>query len=158
MADDKMMSVRAIEVPGMTIEFQGPIGADGLGVGFRVAVDSTIGREDLDELLDRVGSARRRQAAIEELPLLQQSLNASLKLLDTAKRERAKHEAQMNGRVAQLAARRRADVQVTPQDVNALSQHDQRILQIEGQIAGARERIPYLEDLIGIEPVRMAAE
>lgn len=159
------VEVRATEIPGMQITFQGPLGPDGLGIAFQVAVDSTIDRRDLDELLDRVGGARRRQAAMEELPIVRQSLAANLKLLETAKREKEVHIARMQGRVTQLGARRRGEVANSPQDVNALSQHDQRILQIEGQIAGAQERIPYLEALIDrrepdpVEaPARMAAE
>ena len=156
---DKAIEVRATEVPGMQIEFQGPIGPDGLGVGFRIAVDQTISSADLDELLDRVGGARRRQKAIEELPIEKMSLVANLQLLKTAELDRARHKAQMTGRAERLGTRRRGEVEPSPQDVNALSGHDQRIMQIQGQIEGARARIPYLEAIIeGREPPELYPE
>jgi hypothetical protein len=146
---DKAIEVRATEVPGMQIEFQGPIGPDGLGVGFRIAVDATIGLEDLNIQLDIVAKATRRQRAMEQLPLEKQRLSANLKLLKTAEIDRARHKAQMSGRVIQ---RRGGSVEM-PQDVNALAQFDQRIMEINGQIEGARAAIPYLEAVIaGEEP------
>lgn len=162
MSDDKVVS-RSIEIPGMQITFGGPISPDNKGLTFVIAADALIPQLALRERLDVVGQEFRRQAAIEELPIVKQSLEANTKLLETAKRDRAKHQAQMNGRIEQLSAKRRSEAQATPQDVNALSQHDQRILQIEGQIEGAKQRIPYLEALIRgeeilEEPPRMAAE
>jgi hypothetical protein len=146
---DKAIEVRATEVPGMQIEFQGPIGPDGLGVGFRIAVDATISLEDLNIQLDIVAKATRRQRAMEQLPLEKQRLSANLKLLKTAEIDRARHKAQMSGRVIQ---RRGGSVEM-PQDVNALAQFDQRIMEINGQIEGARAAIPYLESVIaGEEP------
>jgi hypothetical protein len=146
---DKAIEVRATEVPGMQIEFQGPIGPDGLGVGFRIAVDATISLEDLNIQLDIVAKATRRQRAMEQLPLEKQRLSANLKLLKTAEIDRARHKAQMSGRVIQ---RRGGSVEM-PQDVNALAQFDQRIMEINGQIEGARAAIPYLEAVIaGEEP------
>src|SRR5512147_2579354 len=98
---EKAIEVRATEVPGMQIEFQGPIGPGGLGVGFRIMVDQTIAREDLDELFDRVDGARRRLVAREQLPLERRRLVVATENLEKAKHARATHEAQMNGRVAQ---------------------------------------------------------
>jgi hypothetical protein len=55
----------------------------------------------------------------------------------------------MSGRVIQ----RRGGAVEMPQDVNALAQFDQRIMEINGQIEGARAAIPYLEAVIaGEEP------
>ena len=166
-AQEKVVEVRATEVPGMRVTFQGPLSPDGLGIAFEAAVDSTTSRADLDELLDRIGGARRRQAAIEELPIVQQSLHANRELLKTARREKAAHEARMGGRIATLSGKRRSEVMPNMQDQNALAQHDNRILQIEEQIERAKARIPYLEALRdGKEPPdpwpvvndRMAAE
>ncbi len=146
---DKAIEVRATEVPGMQIEFQGPIGPDGLGVGFRIAADATISLDELNERLDTVAGALRRQRAMEQLPLEKQRLSANLKLLKTAEIDRARHKAQMSGRVIQ----RRGGAVEMPQDVNALAQFDQRIMEINGQIEGARAAIPYLEAVIaGREP------
>lgn len=165
MSEDKVIS-QAIEIPGMQITFGGPISPDNKGLTFVLAADALISPLALRERLDTVAAEFRRQAAIEELPIVRQSLAANQKLLKTAIHDRATHVAQMNGRVEQLAGRRRSEVHAPPQDVNALSQHDNRILQIEGQIEGAKQRIPYLEALrAGVEPpdpegepVRMAAE
>jgi len=149
MSADKAIEVRATEVPGMQIEFQGPIGPDGLGVGFRIAADATISLEDLNIQLDVVAKATRRQRAMEQLPLEKQRLSANLKLLKTAEIDRARHKAQMSGRVIQ----RRGGAVEMPQDVNALAQFDQRVMEINGQIEGARAAIPYLEAVIaGKEP------
>ena len=156
---DKAIEVRATEVPGMKIVFQGPLGPDGLGVSFEIAEARDISREDLDELLDRVSGARRRQQAMEQLPLEKQRLSANLKLLKTAEVDRARHKAQMQGRMDRIGARRRGEIEPAPQDVNALSQHDGRILEINGQIEGARAAIPYLEAIIaGREPPELYPE
>jgi hypothetical protein len=152
---DKAIEVRATEVPGMQIEFQGPIGPDGLGVGFRIAVDATISLEDLNIQLDIVAKATRRQRAMEQLPLEKQRLSANLKLLKTAEQDRARHKAQMSGRVIQ----RRGGAVEMPQDVNALAQFDQRVMEINGQIEGARAAIPYLAAVIaGEEPPELYPE
>ena len=142
------VEVRATEVPGMQIEFQGPIGPGGLGVGFRIMVDQTIAREDLDELFDRVDGARRRLVAREQLPLERRRLVVATENLEKAKVARATHLAQMNGRVAQLQKTRRNEVMANPQDMNALAGHDQRIAQLEFDIEDAKATIPYLEALL----------
>jgi hypothetical protein len=154
---EKAVEVRAIEIPGMQIKFTAPFSPDGDGIEFVVAVDSTIDRADLDELLDRIRSAHDRQAAIKELPLLRQNLHGNRNLLRMARREKAAHEAGMSARYAQLRAgghgRGRSEVQANPQDVNALSQHDQRIIKIEEEIKRAEARVPYLEAIVaGKEP------
>lgn len=145
---DKAIEVRATEVPGMQIEFQGPIGPDGLGVGFRIAVDATISLEDLNIQLDIVAKATRRQRAMEQLPLEKQRLSANLKLLKTAEIDRARHKAQM-----QVRKERRGKEIEMPQEINSLEQFDRRVMEINGQIEGARAAIPYLEAVIaGEEP------
>ncbi len=156
---DKAIEVRATEIPGMRVTFQGPISPDGVGMAFEMVADSTIHPDDLNKSLDMMFDARRRLAAREELPIVKQSLHANTLLLKTAELDRARHKAQMTGRVEKIAPRRRDQVEPNPQDVNALSQHDQRILQIAGQIEGARARIPYLEAIIeGREPPELFPE
>jgi hypothetical protein len=150
---DKAIEVRATEVPGMQIEFQGPIGPDGLGVGFRIAVDATIGLEDLNIQLDIVAKATRRQRAMEQLPLEKQRLSANLNLLKTTERERARHLAGMTARTQKLQANRRNPVEPMAQDTQGLIGHDNEIRRINGHIEGARAAIPYLEAVIaGEEP------
>ena len=148
MSDEDHVVSQRVEIPGMQITFGGPLSPDNKGLTFVLAADALIPELELNDRLDVVGRAFRRQAAIEELPIIKQSLYANRKLLATARAEKAAHEARMGGRVEQLGARRRGAVQATPQDVNALSQHDQRILQIQGQIEGAEARIPYLQALV----------
>lgn len=148
MAGDKVVEMRATEVPGMRIIFQGPISPDGLGVSFDVAVDATIDRPELDLLLDTVAGARRRQAAVEELPLVRQNLRAKTEQLKTARREKADHEARMAAREAALSNRRRVPVPANMQDQTNLQQHVNTILQIEEQIELCKVRIPYLEAII----------
>ena len=153
MSDKEKNIVERVEVPGMQITFGGPLSPDNKGLTFVIAADALIPELALNERLDIVGRAFRRQAAFEELPIVKQSLHANRELLKKAKMELASHKARMDAREAQLMVNRRQKVDPNPQDVNALSQHDQRILQIEGQIEGAKARIPYLEAIIaGDEP------
>ena len=145
---DKAVEVRAIEIPGMKIKYSAPLSPDGDGIEYEMAVDSTIHRDDLDELLDKVGGAHQRQAAKRELPLLRQNLHGNRNLLRSARNEKARHEAGMNARASALGGTRRREVQPNPQDANALSQHDQRIIKIEEEIKRAEQRIPYLEAIV----------
>jgi hypothetical protein len=143
-AKDKVVEVRATEVPGMRITVQGPLSPDGLGIAFEVGVDSEIAFQKLDALLDKILDARRRQAAIEELPIVRQHLYAKRELLKTAKRAQAEHEARMSARTFGVRGR---PVQPNLQDVNGAQQHHNTIMQIEEQIELSMARIPYLEAL-----------
>lgn len=144
---DKVFSATATEIPGMRVTYQIAIG-DGRTVAYEAAVDSTIAREDLDELLDRCGDAAERRQAVFELPLVRASLWSNRQLLATERVSRARAQAESEGRVAQLSRGRRADVPLPPSDVNRIAQYDARLLQIEAQIKSAEARIPYLEAII----------
>jgi hypothetical protein len=150
---DKAVEVRAIAIPGMKIKYSAPLSTDGDGIEFEMAVDSTIHRDDLDELLDKVAGAHRRQAATRELPLLRQLLHKDRKLLPIARRKAADHDAAMTARAVALGANRRREVQPNLQDVNGLQQLNKDVLAIEEAIKLAEVRIPYLEAIIaGKEP------
>lgn len=155
---DKVM-IQPIEVPGMKITFQSPIGPQGKMIAFDIAADATIGLEDLNDLLDTVTKVIRRQDAFEQLRLDQQSLRANYKLLEKARKARAEASAALDAKLSIVAAnsprRRPPDAtQAAPGNVNAVAQHDQRILEIEGHIAGCLERIPlWKRTLAGDEPV-----
>ncbi len=142
--------VERVAIPGMQITFQSPLSPDGKGLNFVIACESTIASGDLDQRLDLIAAAVRRQQAVEELPIVKQSLSANLKLLKTAKKEQATAVARHEAKAATRNKGLRNQVELPASD---LVQHDNRILQIEGQIAGAQTRIPYLEALIeGREP------
>ncbi len=144
------VGVREIEIPGMQIKFTGPIAPDGKGMEWTVAVDRTESTEDLNEMLDRITAAHRRQAAIEELPIVKESLYKNRRLLTEAQRERARAEAQA---AARIPPNRRNPQPASPQDESRVLQYDQRILQIQEQILLADARIPYLEAIVaGKEP------
>jgi len=148
MSEDRTV-VEQVPVPGMQITFQAPLSPDGKGINFVLALPAEITEGDLDLRLDLIGKATRRQQAIEELPIVKQSLYSNLKLLQTARKEHAAAQARHEAKAAARNKNLRNQVEL-PSD---LAQHDARILQIEGQIAGARTRIPYLEAIIaGREP------
>lgn len=160
--------MQPVEVPGMQITFQSPVGPSGKGISFVLAVESAIETDDLNRRLDVIAAATRRQDAFEQLRLDQQSLAANRKLLVKAKAALSAAEQQLQGKVTLMSANRRRPVDATqaaPQQVSSVSQHQQRILEIEGQIAGCEERIPFWKAILrGEEPIdldeftRMAAE
>jgi hypothetical protein len=141
----------------MQISFQSPIGPAGKGISFVLSADALIPVETLNERLDIVAAAARRQDAFEQLRLDQQSLAANRKLL--AKRQaqrnavRIAHESKLS--VVGGTRRREPDAtKLDPHGIAALSQHDQAILEIEGQIAGCEERIPFWKAILrGEEPL-----
>jgi hypothetical protein len=165
--DDKTV-LAPVEVPGMQINFQSPVGPSGKIIAFVCSAEADITSGDLNRRLDVIAAAARRQDAFEQLRLDENSLAANRKLLAKAK---AARDATVMAHDAKLtivgATRRNAPdpTKIDPHGVSALSQHDQRILEIEGQIAGCEERIPFWRAILrGEEPLdlgeppRMAAE
>jgi hypothetical protein len=169
MSEDKTM-VTPVEIPGMQISFQSPVGPSGKGISFVLAADALIPAGALNERLDIIAAAARRQDAFEQLRLDQNSLAANRKLLAKARAARRAAQHTLDGKLSVVGdTRRRAPdaSRVAPGEVNAVMQHDQRILEIEGQIAGCEERIPFWKAILrGEEPLdldepandRMAAE
>ena len=145
-----------VEIPGMQITFQSPVGPSGKGISFVLAADSLIETDDLNRRLDVIAAAARRQDAFEQLRLDQNSLAANRKLLAKARAARSAAQHMLDGKISALPPRRNAPdaARVAPGEVNAVAQHDQRILEIEGQIAGCEERIPFWKaTLRGEEPL-----
>jgi len=167
MNDDKTI-LAPVEVPGMQINFQSPVGPSGKIIAFVLGVDALCSKEMLDDRLDVIAAAARRQDAFEQLRLDENALAANRKLLAKAKAARDATARSHEGRLSAVGATRRNapdPTKIDPHGVSALSQHDQRILEIEGQIAGCEERIPFWrailrgeEPLDLGEPARMAAE
>lgn len=167
MSDEEKIVVQPVEVPGMQITFQSPIGPTGKGMSFVLSADALIPAGALNERLDIIAAAARRQDAFEQLRLDQQSLAANRKLLAKAKAAMSAAQVQLDGKLSVVGGSRRREpdaTKVAPHDVNAVSQHQQRVLEIEGQIAGCEERIPFWkailrgEEPLDIEPLPMAAE
>jgi len=151
--------VESVKIPGMQIASKIPLSPDGKELNFVTFVDALIPLEALNERLDVIAKAGRRQAAIEELPIVKQSLAANLKLLAKEIEARAHAAAALDIKLRVVGGNRRNPdaTRHAPQDVNALAQHDNRITQIRGQIEGTRQRIPYLESIIaGEEPPEIA--
>ena len=158
-----------LPVPGMMIVFQQPLSPEqGHGISFQLHEDVTIGEEDLNELLDRVTRATRRQAYIEELPRLRQLLAMKRQAFAEQKKERARAEANMQSNVVRLSQKKRNPAQPTIQDQNAVAQFDARIAALQQEIGLAERRVPYLEayirgdrnavEPVGDEPMMEAAE
>jgi hypothetical protein len=162
--------VAPVEIPGMQISFQSPVGPSGKGISFVGAVPIDCSLDDLNERLDVIAAAARRQDAFEQLRLDQNSLAANKKLLAKAKAARGAAQNVLEGKLTVVGdTRRRAPdaTRVAPGELNAVMQHDQRIVEIEGQIVGCEERIPFWKAILrGEEPLdlgepandRMAAE
>lgn len=155
MSDDKIV-VEPVEIPGMQITFQSPIGPNGKGMSFVLSADALISREVLDERLDIIAGAARRQDAYEQLLLDRTHLAANLKLLAKAKAALSAAKATIESKVTAINKDKRVQVAATaaaPHALNAASQHEQRIIEIEGQIAGCEERIPRWEAILrGADP------
>ncbi len=166
--EDKTV-VQPVEIPGMQINFQSPVGPSGKLINFVTSADALISIEVLNERLDIVAAAARRQDAFEQLRLDQQALLANRKLLA---KERAKISATrqtIEHKVANFPGSARRSVDATkaaPQEISMVSQIESRIFEIEAQIVGCEERIPFWkailrgEEPLDLEPIndRMAAE
>ncbi len=149
-----------VEVPGMQITFQSPVGPIGKGISFVMSAASDITSDDLNRRLDVIAAAARRQDAYEQLRLDQQSLAANRKLLA---KKRVQRDAAENAHKARLSVvppggrpRRVAldATQVDPHGVSTVAQYNQAILEIEGQITGCEERIPFWKAILrGEEPL-----
>ena len=147
MSDDKYKGMQAIAVPGMRITLQGPISPDGKTMAWEIVEDQTADAASLDELMDRAWGVQRRQSAIEELPIVRESLFKNQKLIITARKERAMAVASMEA-ARDRTPRRNLQANQNPQDAQRLLQYDTRVLQIEEQIILCEARIPYLEAII----------
>ena len=149
--------VTPVEIPGMQITFQSPIGPSGKGVNFVSAIEADCSLDDLNRRLDVMGAAARRQDAFEQLRLDENHLAANKKLLAKARAARTAVQRTLESKVSEASKDRRKApdaARVAPQEINSVSQHDQRILEIEGQIAGCEERIPvWRATLRGEEPL-----
>lgn len=168
MSDDKTI-VAPVEIPGMQITFQSPVGPNGKGMSFVLAADALSSREWLNERADTIAGVARRQDAYEQLLLDRQHLAANQKLLAKARAALSAADQVLQGKLTVVGDTRRKTpdaTKIAPHDVNAVSQHQQRIIEIEGQIAGCEERIPRWEailrgdDAVGLDDVKpaMAAE
>ncbi len=158
MSDQAVMMPAAIAVPGLKIAYQIQIG-EGQALAYEAAIDSAATRPELDDLLDRLGSAAERRKAIHDLPFHRARLAQNLELLPKLRQDLAKAQARGAAVVAQKSANRRQEVPMLPQDQNAISQLEQRLLETEKTIQNDRLRIPHLQAIIaGREPPDMFPE
>jgi hypothetical protein len=159
--DDRTI-LAPVEVPGMQINFQSPVGPSGKIIAFVCSAEADVSSDDLNRRLDVIAAAARRQDAFEQLRLDQNSLAANRKLLAKAKAARNAAQHGLDAKLSVVGATRRRDpdpTKVAPHDVNAVMQHDQRITEIEGQIAGCEERIPFWKAILrGEEPLDIEPE
>jgi len=131
---DPVVSVSGIAVPGLKVAFHIQL-TDGAVLDYEAAVDQTLCREDLDELLDRLGGAAERQRAIRELPLCRNRLAKNLRLLPNRRADVAKAKADATAHITIMNANRRnqrdempmTDVQAVKGAVDALNITEQTI-------------------------------
>ena len=120
-----------LAVGALGITYQATL-IDGKTLAFEMAIDGTMDRESLDGELDKLTGAAKRQQAIEELPLVRQSLHTNLATLAEMKRQRAVAAANVQGRVsAANAGRRNPRPVVAGSDEANLKQLDQKVEQYE---------------------------
>jgi hypothetical protein len=181
MNDDKTV-LAPIEVPGMQINFQSPVGAQGKVFQFICSAEADITGDDLNRRLDVITSAVRRQDAFEQLRYDQQAVRQKTKelpkerdKLSALKRDRDRMIATISAKASVAVPDRRNRVQAVPTspvDISSLASIDRDIADktrdiaaMEDLIAGCEERIPFWRAILrGEEPLdlgeppRMAAE
>lgn len=130
----------------------------GKTLAFETAVDATMGREELDGYMDDWIGACKRQAALEELPLVIQSLHANRMRLRDEEKKRAVLVANSQARERLRASERphgtrrdRAEPLAESGDAANLAQADQMIANVRSAIRSAEARIPYLRALVARE-------
>ena len=138
--------------PMMKIIYQVPLGGDGKGLSFELAVAAEVTPEALGIHLDVMGGEARRQWAIEQLPQVKADLFVNMKLLDDQKKGRAAAAARQQVKVDRNSANRRREAQPLPSDAAAVAQFDARIMDIMGHIEAGKKLIPRLERMIAREP------
>lgn len=136
-----------LAIGGLGITYQATI-IDGKTLAFETAVDQTMDRKELDEFMDTFIGAAKRQQAIEELPLVKQSLHANKATLAAQIRARAEIIAGAQARMGKANENRRVAREMSDGDKGSIAQFDQRISQLKTAIAAAEARVPYLEAII----------
>ena len=136
----------------LRITYQIQLG-EGQAIAYEIGEDAAIPRSDLDELLDRIGSAAERRKAIFDLPFHQARLMSNLELLEKQKRALAEAEARQQANIVLMSRNRNREAPPAPADVNAVVQHQKAVMETEATIQSDRLRIPYLQAIIAGAPV-----
>jgi len=165
--EDKTI-VQPVEIPGMQIAFSSPVGPSGKTMSFMMSAESEIELDALNKRLDVIAAAARRQDAFEQMRLDQQSLAANRKLLAREKAKLIATQRTIENKVANFPSGRRTvdATKAAPQDLSLAAQIEARIFEIEAQIAGCEERIPFWKAILRCQepldieddPPAMAAE
>lgn len=150
MSDTPVISVPAIAVPGLKIAYQMQV-AEGRMIAYEAAVDSTTGKDDLNELLDRIGDAAERQKAKHDLPFHQARLAQNKEALPKLRKERAEAFALAAAEQQRRQGNRSKIVEIGPNHQQTLKQYDDRIIETEKTIRNDELRIPYLRAIIAGE-------
>lgn len=134
-----------VAIGGLGITYQATL-IDGRTVAFETAIDLTATQADIDDVLDVIAAATKRQQAIEELPAVRDALSFTLAQLASMKKQRAALVAGHQAKHSAMNANRRnpKPLEAGSTDAN-LAQIDQTIAATEQKIRVAKARIPYLE-------------
>lgn len=131
-------------------------------LAYEAAADQTLSREDLDEMLDRLGGAAERQRAIRDLPMARNRLAKNLASLPATRARLAQAQAQAEAHIAQASANRRNAVPPFATDVNAVKGAADMVMVLEQTIETDRLAIAYYEAVIARrdppDPARDAPE
>lgn len=149
---DPVVSVSGIAVPGLKISYGLQL-SDGVSLVYEAGVDSTVAKEDLNELLDRVSDAAERQRCKRDLPKARDRLAKNVRMLLPARRRVAEADRQSNAHIAQLSQNRRKDVPMLATDVNEVKAANDYLVGLLQQIELDKLVIAYFEAIIdGREP------
>jgi Zn finger protein HypA/HybF involved in hydrogenase expression len=134
----------------MQITYQITIG-EGQTIAFEIGEDTEVGTDGLNKTLDLVAQATARQKAKHDLPFQEKQLIQCRESLVATRKKRAQAAATLDAHVAQLSSTRRNNVQPLQSDVNAVSEFDKTITNLEAAIKANELLIPYLKAIIAGE-------
>lgn len=145
---------RDIEIPGMKVAYHFPITPEGgRALSYEAAVDSTIGQEDLNDMLDTMRVAAERQKAIHDLPFHKMRLVQNRAKLPAREKELALMTANAQAKANRNATNRRTQLDVNPADQQNIAKLESALADLVATIAADEGEIPRLEAIIaGREP------
>lgn len=150
---DKVVDLSGFPVPGMKVAYHFQISETGRALSYEAAVDSTIGREDLNDMLDTMREAGERQKAFHDLPFHQMRLAQNQAKLPMRKKELSLAVAAAQAKATRHASSRRTEMTVGPSDQQNIAKLESAVADLEAVIEADRLEIPRLQAIIdGREP------
>jgi hypothetical protein len=156
--EDKTV-VRPVEIPGMQIKFESPVGALGKTLSVITVADADEDLEALNKRLDVIASAVRRQEAFEMLRYDQQAVLSKRKEIAKNKAKIVATNHTIQSKIANFPGSGRRGVDATkaaPQEISTIAQTEGLIAEAEAIILLCEERIPFWKAVLrGEEPLNL---